>query len=433
MDDDAVEAVDLSALLLTTAPGDGPSRARRAGDRLRTRSRMTRVVGSAAIIGLIGVPTINAVRDERADRADHVVVAGGGETAGEDLGERLPPGRPRLFALGADFNAPEGTQGSGIGRRQRGLWIDTETGEQIPVELPAGTTDRNEAEVVTLSRSGGVVLSASSEKAAVPIWFLASDSTRPIRIATGRHIPIPSAFPDRIWLTQTSYAKNGGSYDKATKTAVEIDMAGRTRRTLSLPCCRTLVADSSLGPLASRGDTLEMWDPAARKVVRTFRGVREDITAAATTVRFSEMCNNSARASAFVLSLDTEARRQRRQLGPDCAYTSGLSGALLSPSGRYATAWKPHDGAGVTLVVFDLSRPPDPSIELPRSASSDYPLAWGPNEAVYFADEGFSDSTGGPYPKSVQAFDFDRLESRTLLEGFWATELAVPLPSRVGD
>lgn len=426
MDDDAADAVDLSALLVTASPADGPSRARQAGDRIRVRSRVMRGVGIVAVIALIGVPTINAVRDDRADQ----VFAGGGRDRPDPRPEpdpRLADGRPRLFALGAVYTTPTGVSGSGIGRKQLGLWIDTETGEQTPVELPPGTTDMSEAAVGAMSRSGGIVLSAwSSEKSAVPIWFLASDSTKPVRIATGLTGPIASAAPDRIWLIQKSFGANGGVYAHATEVAVEIDMSGRTRRRLTFPCCRTLVADSALGPLASKGTNLELWDAASMKVTRSIADVPEDITASGTTVRYAKTCpDRGDLGSVFVLGLETGATRQ---LGPDCAYSTGLSGQLLSPTGLAAAAWLPIDGAASSLVLFDLARPTP--IQVPRSTTSDYPLAWGP-VGVYFSDDGFGE---GPSPRySIQAFNFGSRRTRTIVTGFWAKELAFPLPGPEGD
>ncbi len=137
---------------------------------------------------------------------------------------------------------------------------------------------------------------------AVPVYFIADGALAATRVGTGYAVSAANG-PGRLWLMRYRRASANPGTSSATAQEVTTDgrLAGPPRKLPAGYLIQRAVGASLLLAQASQGpdSVYELWDPAIRRVVRTFPDV---IAASASQIAWEQQCENCA---VHVLDLST--------------------------------------------------------------------------------------------------------------------------------
>ena len=207
-----------------------------------------------------------------------------------------------------------------------------------------------------------------------PVWYLGNGAQSAIPVGTA-NLVAPAAGTDALWLT--SYFPTANNATATVGTAREVSPTGAQ---LAPPV--TLPPGSIIDQATDRGLLLisaspqsgtsvyTLWNPASRKVSRTFDGV---IAASATDVAWTSGCNPT---TCRVQMLDLATGGQTAVGLPS---GSSAAGASFSPDGRLLALQLSYGLDGAPAMRLDVATVVTGQLtEVPRSSvSSDALFAFG--------------------------------------------------------
>jgi len=207
-----------------------------------------------------------------------------------------------------------------------------------------------------------------------PVWFLGNGAASAIPVGTA-DLVAPAADPDALWLT--SYFPTANNAAGAAALAREVSRAGaQLAPPVTLPRGSVIDQATDRGLLlisASRQSATSvytLWNPASRKVIRTFDDV---IAASATDVAWTSGCAPTA---CHVQVLDLATGRQTSVALPSA---SSAAGASFSPDGRLLALQLSYGLDGALAMRLDVATVATGRLaEVPRATgSSDALFAFG--------------------------------------------------------